>query len=267
MTATVTTLRNDERLAKRDARFPDLPDNMKALPVDERGFPVPWFVAWTDGVPAFQVADGEKMVKAVKFERCWVCGGNLGKFRASVIGPMCAVNRTISEPQSHVDCARWSAKNCPFLSKPRMTRLPESAAPEGVVDPAGEFLKRNPGACAVWISRRPSEPFNVHGGVLFDIGEPDAVEWYSNGREAFREEVLMSIKTGLPKLLEMASRDRNPTAAYDELGLRVAQLVPLLPRATGPNVERCSDCGKETSDLQIIGCTKGECPLFEGMPS
>jgi hypothetical protein len=42
----------------------DLPDGMPEsvgrLPVDHRGYPVPWFVAWIDGKPEFRCADGEK---------------------------------------------------------------------------------------------------------------------------------------------------------------------------------------------------------------
>ena len=109
-------------------RFPDLPATMRDLPVDHRGFPVPWFVAWIDGKPSFPVADGAKMALAVRQGLCWVCGGKLPKMRASVIGPMCAINRTISEPQSHLECARFSARRCPFMANPRMGRLLPVAA-------------------------------------------------------------------------------------------------------------------------------------------
>lgn len=211
-------------------RFPDLPEHMKHLPVDHRGFPVPWFVAWQGGEPLFPVADGAKIMRAHKFGLCWVCGGKLGRYRASVIGPMCAVNRTISEPQSHVDCARFSALNCPFLSQPRMKRVPEGLLPVDRKEAAGDGIKRNPGATAVWIETRPTTLFQVGNGVLFELGDPHEVEWYANGRRATREEVNHSIETGLPLLFETCEKEppMRRSAARAELARRHAAVVRLL---------------------------------------
>src|SRR5437764_29347 len=100
--------------------LPALPSRLKLLPVDERGFPVPWFVAWIDGKPDFRVVDQRKMAIAVSEKRCWVCGDFLGRYMAFVIGPMCAVNRVSSEPPSHRECAEFSVRACPFLTKPKV---------------------------------------------------------------------------------------------------------------------------------------------------
>jgi hypothetical protein len=262
----VVTLRDDARIEKRNERFPDLPEHMRGLPVDHRGFPVPWFVPWVDGEPHFPAADARKFTEATKHGKCWVCGGTMGKFRAAVIGPMCALNRTIAEPQSHVECARFSARRCPFLANPRMGRVPDHKQPDDVRDPPGVALRRNPGACAVWIERQPSMQFYTGNGFLFKLGEPDAVEWYANGREAFREEVLMSIKTGLPALMELAVQDPDPEGAFRELGTRMRELVPLIPKKSGPGVASCMRCQKQTDDLAIIECTSEECPLFPDEP-
>lgn len=207
-------------------RFPDLPAHMASLRTDHRGFPVPWFVAWVDGEPQFPVVDPAKIVLAVKGERCWICGGKLGRFRASVSGPMCAVNRTISEPQSHVACARFAAINCPFLAKPNMGRVPHDKIPAGVVEPAGGGLKRNPGACAVWIETRATKPFNPPGGgVLFELGEPHLVEWYAKGRRADRQEVMHSIETGMPLLLEAIAQEITQARRHEALEFLHAQLA------------------------------------------
>jgi hypothetical protein len=213
-------------------RFPDLPRQMAALPVDHRGFPVPWFVAWQEGKPMFPVADGRKMALAVKDQLCWVCGGKLPKARASVIGPMCAVNRTISEPQSHLECARFSARNCPFLANPRMKRVPETLLPDNRVKPAGDGIMRNPGAVAVWIETTPSRPFRVGNGHLFELGKPTKVEWYAHGRSATREEVLDSIRSGLPLLFEAADQEPTPErrdAARMNILERLDGMARLLP--------------------------------------
>lgn len=209
-------------------RFPDLPAKMRQLPIDARGFPVPWFVAWIDGEPHFPIADGYKLLVAVRDRRCWVCGGDLGRLMAFVIGPMCAVNRVSSEPPSHPECARFSARNCPFLTKPNMKRVGEHLHPHGVEEPGGTMIKRNPGVTLVWLTLR-YQPWNVGGDkVLFDIGAPHSVEWYAHGRTATRAEVLASIDSGLPLLAEAARSDPLPGAIDDLRKMHEAamQLVP-----------------------------------------
>jgi hypothetical protein len=132
---------------------------IQALPLDpERGYPVPWFVQWFDdanqptecgiGHPDYRVVDTRKMALAVRQRRCWICGGILGKYMAFTIGPMCALNRVSAEPPSHQDCAIFSAKACPFLTRPHMRR--RDHIPDGITSPAGVMLTRNPGVTLVW---------------------------------------------------------------------------------------------------------------------
>jgi hypothetical protein len=94
-------------------RFPNAPPAIQALPLDRRGFPVPWFIKWFDGQPDFRVADREKMALAVRHGRCWICGKPMGRMKCFVIGPMCAVNRISSEPPSHPRPARSSRARWP----------------------------------------------------------------------------------------------------------------------------------------------------------
>lgn len=211
--------------------FPDLPGRMRCLPVDHRGFPVPWFVAWPDGAPSFPVADGRKFMLAHRKGLCWVCGQPLGRVKTFVIGPMCAVNRTSSEPPSHLECARFSARNCPFLTRPRMKRVGEKNLPHGYEVPAGTMIARNPGVTLVWQTLRYSVWDDGRGGMLFDIGKPHSVEWFAEGRAATREEVMRSIETGLPLLAAECKNDRDREGAFAELRVRVAGAMPLVPAA------------------------------------
>ena len=180
-----------------------LPSRIKTLPVGPNGFPVPYFVAWADGKPEFRAADARKFNLSVTERRCWVCGDVLGKHKTFVIGPMCGVNRVSSEPPSHTDCARFSAKYCPFLARPQADRR-EGNFPGLAECPAGHMITRNPGVTLLWTTEGYTLFKDGRGGVLIHIGDPTAVEWWREGRAATRAEVEESIRTGLPELVAMA---------------------------------------------------------------
>ncbi len=184
-----------------------LPYHMSRLPIDDRGYPVPWFVAWVDGKPEFRAADTEKWRSAVKHRRCWVCGDILGANLAFVLGPMCAITRTTAEPPCHTNCARWSARNCPFLNA-SMTRRREDDVinNESLQETAsGRAIARCPGVALVWMTHHYSLFRDPDGKPLITVGEPDSTEWYAHGRCATRDEVLASINSGIGTLEELAS--------------------------------------------------------------
>ena len=219
-----------------------MPDRIHRLPISPTGYPVPWFVTWFkdgepcrdgEGVPDFRVIDPGKMKEAMRRNLCWVCGAQGGVHKAFVIGPMCCITKTISEPPSHRDCAIWSAKNCPFLSRPNMVRNEKGMYDEsgklmeGLQEPAGNGLLRNPGAVCVWItnSYRPFRP--PGGGLLFSLGPPSDVLWFANGRRATRAEVMASIDSGYPLLQDIAQQD-GP-AGIAALATQRAMAMALVP--------------------------------------
>jgi hypothetical protein len=208
---------------------------MRGLPLDHRGFPVPWFVAWVDAkgnlwdqgrpgaVPDFRVVDQRKLVRCVKEKRCWLCGQPLGRFMAFVIGPMCAITRVNSEPPSHRDCAQFALWACPFLSRPRMRRNEVGLPPEKIA-PAGIHLDHNPGAMCLWVttSYQPFKPDQgQQGGVLFQLGEPLAVHWYAEGRAATEAELVAAIAKGLPQL--RAITEQQGGGAVETLDREIAR--------------------------------------------
>lgn len=189
-----------------------LPIRMRSLPLDARGYPVPWFVAWVDGAPEFRAMDPSKWLLAVRDRRCWVCGGALGVYLTFVIGPMCGVNRTTSEPACHLDCAQWSARNCPFLSRPHAVRREDSATEPLKVERAGVPIDRNPGVTLLWTTRQFYMFNDGKNKPLIRLGDPTGTQFYANGRLATRAEVEASVESGLPLLLDAAAQQRGAEA-------------------------------------------------------
>ena len=176
--------------------LPRLPKRIARLPVGKRGYPVPWFVARFDGEPDFRVYDSGKLIKACQERRCWVCGEALGAFNYFVLSPVCAVNRTSTEPPCHEDCAEFSAKACPFLTRPTMHRR-TAGLPEETFEAAGIVFDSSPGVVLVWATLT-YEIVRAAKGVEFKIGEPVNCRWFAEGRSATREDVLASIDSLFP---------------------------------------------------------------------
>ncbi len=203
-----------------------VPDRMRKLPVDHRGYCVPYFVAWIDGKPDFRVVDPEKFHACIVHKRCWLCGDLLGRYMTFVIGPMCGINHTLSEPPSHHECAAFAVRTCPFMLLPLAKRR-DANLPEKYEAPAGLHLERNPGAMALWTTKA-YKPFRVDNGTLIDIGEPEHVQWFCRGLPATREQVQESIDSGFHHLWRLARQEGIDAAVT--LENYVARLDPWLPR-------------------------------------
>lgn len=204
-----------------------LPPRMQTLPVDERGYVVPWFVDWLDGKPEFRAMNPYKWLKAVTERKCWVCGEHLGRYVTFVAGPMCGINRTSSEPPSHHECAHWSARNCPFLSNPDQIRRVDEIVTAPTPDNCPGFsLARNPGVTMLWTTRDYSIFSDEKGMPLICFGEPVRVEWYCRRNPATRDEVMHSIDTGMPALMAIARTEAGAVAALLEQKQKFMQYLP-----------------------------------------
>jgi hypothetical protein len=210
------------------ATLPPLPLRMQHLPVSEKGYPVPAFVAIVNGKYDFRVADGAFAKRARDHGLCWLCGGVIGKYKVFVIGPMCMVNRTTAEPPCHWDCALYAAMACPFLTLPNAVRR-EANLPGEAQDPAGVMLTRNPGVTVLWTTKRYSVYSAPNGlGKLIHIGDPEQVDYYREGRRALPEEVIASIESGLPLLQDQCRLDRYPQLAAKQLQRQYEKTIALL---------------------------------------
>lgn len=212
--------------------LPPLPQKMHRLPIDKRGFPVPFFVAIVNGEPDHRIVEPRAMMHCIEQGLCWICGGQLSVYKSFVIGPMCAINRINSEPPSHRDCARYAVEACPFMARPHAKRREAGMPDQSLSQPAGIHLERNPGVALIWTTRS-FKPFSAPGGVLFDLGPAESMEWYAEGRAATRAEVDASIASGLPSLVQMAKED-NDVNGMRILNQRVSELLASLDHQFRP---------------------------------
>jgi hypothetical protein len=167
-------------------------------------YPVPFFVADVNGMPDFRIIRPEAIAECHNYKLCWICGQPRGAFMSFVVGPMCAINKISSEPPSHTECAVYAARVCPFLANPSRARREENKPAHEEMPGIG--IKRNPGVTLVWTTKS-YRVFQVQGGVLFKIGEPTERQWFARGREATKDEIMESVRTGLPQLAEAAKLD------------------------------------------------------------
>lgn len=211
------------------ADLPAPPDRIARLPVDKRGFPVPRFVALINGEPDHRLVNPPYMGQAVRFSQCWICGHKLGAFKTFLIGPMCTINRVSSEPAMHRECALYAVKACPFLSKPHMRRR-EAGLPADIVDPAGGFIKTNPGVMCVWTTKTVEAEIHSRGdgkqSYLFFFGDPIEMQWFTEARPATRDEILDAVTAGLPALKKLA--DEDGAESVMELGRLTGVMIKLL---------------------------------------
>lgn len=102
-----------------------VPDQMKHLPLDRRGYPI-FFGALVgkDGTPFFTINDERKRDRMIEGDLCSICGKKLFKFRWFAGGPRSAFDERgcyIDMPM-HDDCVHYALQVCPYLSAPRYLR-------------------------------------------------------------------------------------------------------------------------------------------------
>lgn len=179
----------------------DAPRSMTSRPVDHRGFYVPWFVTKKDEQDHwdFQGIDSRRFYEAMDKHLCWVSGQPLGKYVSFVVGPMCCINLVAGDPPTRREEAEWSARVCPFLSRPLALRGP---IPEDHVT-GGNMVPDNPGTVAVWTCLKNTVGFNRKTN-LFHLPEPTSVEFWHKSERASKEQVKEAMKIGARKIKAMA---------------------------------------------------------------
>lgn len=214
-----------------------MPNRIRALPRTAAGYPIPYFAATIAGQRDLRVASLGAFMTSSRSEGglCWICGQPRRSGESAFnIGPMCAVNRVTQEPPSHLSCAEYAARVCPFLVRPSMARR-EHGLPEDRIH-AGVMLEHNPGASAVWSTPRWTtfQPDPASRAFLFEFGPPTQVSWWVHGRPATRAEVIAAIDQGMPLLEAQCAGDLNPSGSRRILAAQRDAMTRYLPAEESP---------------------------------
>lgn len=109
-----------ERPPRKTQNVP-VPERMRCLPVDPRGYPVPVNVTRDrNGKPNFAANDESVRQMLFREDRCGICGGKLLRGRWSIGGPGSALHPdgAFLDPPMHYECARYAVQVCPYLAMP-----------------------------------------------------------------------------------------------------------------------------------------------------
>ena len=103
----------------------EVPDRMKHLERDHRGYPIPYIVFRDDeGKPHFTINDHAKVNRCKHDEICAICGQELLRGRWFLGGPMSAFhpNGAYIDPPLHHECMRFAVQTCPYLINVKYTK-------------------------------------------------------------------------------------------------------------------------------------------------
>jgi hypothetical protein len=96
----------------------EVPDRMKHLERDHRGYPIPFIVFRDDdGKPHFTINDEHKVMRCKRNDICPICGRELMRGRWFLGGPMSAFHPAGAyiDPPMHHECMRFAVQTCPYL--------------------------------------------------------------------------------------------------------------------------------------------------------
>lgn len=111
------------------------PTRIAKLPLDNRGFPIPWNVQRDiDGNPMFTVNDQVKHVLALTGDLCPLCGEANQQIRWFVGGPMSAFdpNGAYFDLPGHKSCIEYALQVCPYLTAKNYTHRIDVIDPDKI---------------------------------------------------------------------------------------------------------------------------------------
>jgi hypothetical protein len=176
--------------APADWRTVEVPERLRALPRDRRGYPIFANVMPPGGVPAdgrvdFRVpADGRvdfRVLSIATFldhcERrlCGLCGQRLARKLAFLGGPMCVQRRVFGDGPMHYACAQYARQVCPFLVN--ADRQYDLRTPDGYQRDPNVILTK-PARLVLFLTD-DCLLLPAPGGKPICIVKPGTAEWYT----------------------------------------------------------------------------------------
>jgi hypothetical protein len=107
-----------------------IPERMKALPRDPRGYCIPVNVYRDQhGRPHFTINNSDVRDRVLARDLCGICGQPLTRGRWFVGGPLSAFHEhgAYIDPPMHHECAEYSLRVCPYLALPSYRKRIEEA--------------------------------------------------------------------------------------------------------------------------------------------
>ena len=104
----------------------EIPAFLNHLKVDNRGYPIPYFVPIVEGIPNFMYMDHKKLELAIDGHLCHVCGKKLHKdYHYFISGIKGMTNQVSSDAAMHRECAEFALKVCPHMFYKKAERKAE----------------------------------------------------------------------------------------------------------------------------------------------
>lgn len=169
-----------------------IPDLMRHLPRDKRGYPIPANVQIDpDGTPHFALNPEEIRQKLFKEDRCSICGGKLLRGRWMIGGPASAFHPdgAYQDPPVHHECGHYALQVCPYLAMPSYTKPVSTKTMANrdvpsvsiVIDPTLIKNRPDPFVMVMYVGQTFSYDFPGHVRTIRPKRPYRRCEFWSNG--------------------------------------------------------------------------------------
>jgi hypothetical protein len=169
-----------------------IPTLMKRLPLDHRGYPIPFVVQRDDkGLPLFVANNSVAVWKCIKQRLCAICGTRLASRWWFVGGPGSAFhpNGMYFDSGMHGECMRYALQVCPYLATPARSRINDNTLAKLETRISDALLvdrthdpKRPPLFVAVMCSGQSLEPNDMETPYLRPLRPYQDVEFWRDGQ-------------------------------------------------------------------------------------
>lgn len=161
---------------KRNWKDVEIPERIKSLPTDERGYPVPVVILVDDeGKKHFKINDDRIVEKCIKDRLCAICGQPMLDDMWLVGGCLSALHPrgAFIDTAVHLACGRYALQVCPYLAYRSFGSLSDIDKVTGQVKTSTSIMYVDPTV----MPERPA--FFVIGKIRnFTVSRPNPIARY-----------------------------------------------------------------------------------------